>query len=189
MPAIEESPAIQRVKSVLDRTLEASHRVRFGLAEKSAKESKRKIMESFRIDLDNDKEGRFNMQDPFFSFKSLRESCARIATREASGAAMFSALLKAGINNVANEWYQLTDTVYEQIVQVTPSTHTIEPYAPMARGSTPRRPPRGTPFQNTKMPPASDIQKVLAAHPARESGLPAVDGKANINDSFAVPKA
>lgn len=34
-----------------------------------------------------------------------------------------------------------------------------------------------------------DIQKVLAAHPARESGLPAVDGKANINDSFAVPKA
>lgn len=34
-----------------------------------------------------------------------------------------------------------------------------------------------------------DLNKVLSGHPARESGLPAVDGKANINEAFAVPKA
>lgn len=158
MPVETQDPALGRVKGLLDRTLEASRKVRFALANKSVQESQRKIMESFRIDLANDKEGRFNFADPFFSFKSLRESCAKVATREASGAAMFSALLKAGLNNVANEWYQLTETVYEQIVQVTPSTHAIEPYAPMARGSTPRRTPRGTPFKQTKLPPAMDIQ-------------------------------
>lgn len=146
---------VPKAQSLLGRTLEASRKVRFGLANKAVKEANKKMLESYRINMED--KTRFDFTDPFFSFKTARESVKRIA-REANGAAMFSALLKAGINNVANDWYQLTDTVYEQIVQVTPSTHAVEPYAPVARGSTPRRTPRGTPFKEVKLQAPADIQ-------------------------------
>lgn len=157
MPGIQEEQLAQ-TNALLRRSFEASRKVRFALASKAVKESQKHVMESFRVDMTD--KSRFDLSDPFFSFKGMRESCAKLSTRtrEASGAAMFSALLKAGINNIANDWYQLTDTVYEKIVQVTPSTHAVEPYAPMARGASPRRVPRGTAFKNTKLQAVADIQ-------------------------------
>jgi hypothetical protein len=162
--------ALPQAKSIFDRRVEASQKVRFAFSKQSVRESQRKILESFRIDMANDKEGRFDFADPLFSmpqdlggcggFKALRETCRKLGTREAAGASMFAALFKTGLNNVANDWYQLTQTVYEQIVAVTPSTHAVEPYAPMARGSTPRRTPRGTQFKNTRLPAPVDIQLI-----------------------------
>jgi len=137
---------------------ESSRKVRFALANRENNKLKREILESYRIDVTD--KSKFDFRSPFFSFLKMRESCVQVASklRETNAASMFSALLKAGINNFANEWYQLTRTVYEQIVSVTPSGHAVEPYAPIARGSTPRRTPRGTPFKEVKLQAPIDIQ-------------------------------
>ncbi len=144
----------------IKQVAESSRKVRFALANRTNEQIKKEVLESYRIDV-SDKE-RFDFKSPFFSFKGMMESCNRIAAsgrlRETNGAAMFSAVLRAGVNNFANEWYQLTKTVYEQIVSVSPSGHAVEPYAPIARGSTPRRTPRGTPFKEVKLQAPMDIQ-------------------------------
>ncbi len=165
--AIKEE-ALPQLKSLFDRRLEENRKIRSIYAKHAVNESRRVVKESFRIDMDDDKEGRFNFSDPLFGlpqemggcggFKALRETCKRLGARESSGPSMFSALLKAGINNIANEWYQLVSTTYDKIVSVTSSTHAIEPYAPMARGGTPRRTPTGTPFKNVRLPQPYDIQ-------------------------------
>ena len=141
---------------------ESSKKVRFALANRENEKIRRDVLESYKIDV-GDKE-RFDFKSPFFSFGGMREACSRVASKESSrmretnAISTFSAVLRAGVNNFANEWYQLTKTVYEQIVAVTPSTHLIEPYAPIARGSTPRRTPPGTPFKEVKIQGPADIQ-------------------------------
>lgn len=146
----------------IKRIAESSRQVRFALSNRQNEAIKREVLESHRIDVSD--KARFDFKSPFFSFGSMMESCRKVAARESSrmretnALSMFGAVLRAGVNNFANEWYQLTKTVYEQIVAVTPSTHLIEPYAPMARGSTPRRTPPGTSFKEVKIQGPQDIQ-------------------------------
>src|SRR5260221_8621792 len=146
----------------IKQVAESSRKVRCALADRENNKIKRDILESYRIDVGDKK--RFDFKNPFFSFKGMMESCQSVAAkesghrlRETNALSMFGAVLRAGVNNFANEWYQLTKTVYEQIVAATPSTHLIEPYAPMARGSTPRRTPPGTPFKEVKLVAPMDI--------------------------------
>lgn len=116
------------------------------------------IRESYGIDITD--KARFNFKSPKFSIRGMREATYRVASkfRETNPEAAFSAVLRAGVNNFANQWYTLTKTVYEQIVAVTPSSHAVEPYAPIARGSIPTRVPRGTPFREVKIQAPADIQ-------------------------------
>lgn len=99
------------------------------------------VKESFRMDLTNKEKYQFD--SPFFSIKAFRETAYKLARegkfREAEPVSAFSALFRALVNNVAANWYQLQPTVFEQIVAVTPSTHYVEPYAPMHRGGMPKR--------------------------------------------------
>lgn len=116
------------------------------------------VRESYGVDITD--KARFNFKSPRFSIRGMRESCYRVAGkfRETNPEAAFSAVLRAGVNNFANQWYMLTKTVYDQIVATTPSTHAVEPYAPIARGSIPTRVPRGTPFREVKIQAPADIQ-------------------------------
>lgn len=116
------------------------------------------VRESYGIDITD--QSRFNFKSPKFSMRGMREATYRVASkfRETNPEAAFSAVLRAGVNNFANTWYQLTKTVYDQIVATTPSTHAVEPYAPIARGGIPKRVPRGTPFREVSIQAPADIQ-------------------------------
>lgn len=119
-----------------------------------------KIKESYRLDLTNKE--KFDLDNPFFSVKGFRENVVRMAEsgrfREANPESAFSAVFRALVNNSANNWYELTPTVYEEIVQIVPSTHAVEPYAPMGRGGMPQRTPPGMPTPEVKIAPPMDIQ-------------------------------
>lgn len=118
------------------------------------------IKESYRIDIGNKQV--FDLNNPFFSIQGFRETVFRQTKegryRESLPESAFSALLRAGINNYANGWYDLTDTVYEDIVMVVPSSHAVEPYAPVHRGGVPRRTPPNTPSPEVKVIAPMDIQ-------------------------------
>lgn len=116
------------------------------------------IRESYGIDVTD--KTRFNFRSPRFSIRGMKEAAYRVSGkfRETNPEAAFNAVLRAGVNNFANTWYQLTKTVYEQIVAVTPSSHAVEPYAPIARGGIPKRVPRGTPFREVALQGPADIQ-------------------------------
>ena len=77
---------------------------------------------------------------------------------EAQSEGVFNALLRAGINTITNGWYETVDTNHESICAMTTSTHAIEPYTPVHRGSVPRRVPRGTPFPEVRVAGPLDIQ-------------------------------
>lgn len=101
------------------------------------------------------------MRKPTFNWRSFREAAYETASRrfmEAQAEGVFNALLRAGINTITNGWYNLVDTNHERICAMTTSTHAVEPYAPVHRGSVPRRVPRGTPFPETKVAGPLDIQ-------------------------------
>ena len=92
--AIKEE-ALPQLKSLFDRRLEENRKIRSIYAKHAVNESRRVVKESFRIDMDDDKEGRFNFSDPLFGlpqemggcggFKALRETCKRLGARESSG--------------------------------------------------------------------------------------------------------
>ena len=72
---------------------------------------------------------------PSFSIKDFRESVYRYCknVREADNEGALSQLMRAGINMAVNSMYEKVPTNYEKFVQVVPSTHLIELYAPLAR--------------------------------------------------------
>ena len=106
-----------------------------------------------RWGLDIDKEPVF--ADPEnMDFVKLRESAYRHAAtvKESNAEGVFSALLKAGLNIMANKWYTSpVPTVHEQIALVTTSDKAVEPYAPLQRLDLPSRVGKGERFKETEM--------------------------------------
>src|SRR5207302_339407 len=96
------------------------------------------------------KEGKLSQ----FSWREFREAAYRSAKKkamEANAEGAFGQLLRAGVQNIANEWYQLVETAHEKIGETTTSNKLIELYAPLHRGAVPRRVQRGQKFPETKV--------------------------------------
>lgn len=95
----------------------------------------------------------FDFANPRFSWTKAREAAYKVAEkmREANAEAAFGQLLRAGINNIANTWYELVETNHEQVGATTVSNKAIELYAPLHRGAVPRRVQRGEKFPETKL--------------------------------------
>ena len=101
------------------------------------------------------------MRKPNFKWAEFREAAYETARKrfmEAQSEGVFGALLRAGINTITNGWYNIVDTNHEKICAMTTSSHAVEPYAPVHRGSVPRRVPRGTPFPEVKVAGPLDLQ-------------------------------
>lgn len=110
------------------------------------------VRRTFKVDL-QDKET-FNFSDPFFSWTKFRESAYKLAEsqmQEANAENTFGQLLRAGINMLANQWYELVETNHESIGGSTVSTHALELHAPLNRGAVPRRVVKGGRFPETKI--------------------------------------
>jgi hypothetical protein len=143
---------------MLKNLIETNRRNKHWLADKSDKMLLESVREIYGVDL-SDKE-RFDFGSPGFSWKGFRESAYQAAKRlrETNSEGVFSALLRAGINNIANSWYKLVETNHEQICAMTTSTHAVEPYPAVHRGAVPRMVPRGTQFPEVKIAGPLDIQ-------------------------------
>lgn len=121
------------------------------------------VRESGRLKIESE-EGPLSfqtMRKPTFNWRKFQEAAYAAAKRkglESNAEGVFNALLRAGINTITNGWYQLVETNHERICAMTTSTHAVEPYAPVHRGSTPRRVPRGTQFPEVKVAGPLDIQ-------------------------------
>lgn len=138
---------------------ESNRKLKVALADRADHRLQESIRSAFGVDL-TDKE-KFDFTNPLFDWKGFRESAYKVARRtlqEANAEGVFNALLRAGINTITNGWYQLVETNHEKICAMTTSTHAVEPYAPVHRGSTPRRVPRGTQFPEVKVAGPLDIQ-------------------------------
>lgn len=83
-----------------------------------------------------------------YSWKKLRESVYKLCgtLREANAEGALQAFLRAGVNTITNGYYQLVETVHESVMMTTTSTHAIELYAPMYRGSVPKQVGRSQQF-------------------------------------------
>ena len=106
-----------------------------------------------RFKIDIEKEPMFADPDNI-NFVKMRESAYKHAEtiREANAEGVFSALLKAGLNMMANKWYTgNVPTVHEQIGLVTTSDKAVEAYAPLQRSDLPSRVPAGGKFPETDM--------------------------------------
>ena len=140
--------------------LEANRGVLRGLQQKHIHRLNESVKRSYGVDLTNKalfpfdgaslKEGKL----AGFSWKEYREAAYRVAAKkmmEANAEGAFGQLLRAGVSNVANEWYQLVETQHEKIGETTTSNKLIEAYAPLHRGAVPRRVQRGQKFPETKV--------------------------------------
>jgi hypothetical protein len=102
------------------------------------------LKKSYGIDVS--KLGESMENDPGFSIRKLHESVFR-KVGEANSSTALGQVLRAGINNIANNWYEIADTVHDQYVLKTTSNKAIEPYAPMYRAGIPARVGKGQPFK------------------------------------------
>jgi hypothetical protein len=102
------------------------------------------VKRQFGIDVSKLAESMENKPD--YSIRKLHESVYR-KVGEANSASAMGQVLRAGINNIANNWYEMADTVHDQYVQKTVSNKSIEPYAPMYRAGIPVRTGKGQPFK------------------------------------------
>lgn len=95
----------------------------------------------------------FDFANPGFSWKGMREAAYKAAEkmREANAETVFGQLLRAGINNLANTWYELVETNHEQVGATMVSNKAIELYAPLHRGAVPRRVMKGEKFPESKL--------------------------------------
>jgi hypothetical protein len=110
------------------------------------------IRKTFGVDMGDSK--KFALEDPFFSWTRFRESAYKLAEskmQEANAENTFGQLLRAGINLIANNWYNLVDTNHELVGATTFSNHAIELHAPLHRGAVPRRVQAGGKFPHTKV--------------------------------------
>jgi hypothetical protein len=139
---------------------ESNREVTARVQERTSEMLAESIRRAFKVDL-SDKE-KFNFQDPFFSWTKFRESAYKLAEanmQEANAENTFGQLLRAGINMIANQWYELVETNHESIGGTTVSTHAIELHAPLHRGAVPRRVVKGGRFPDTRVA-GLDIQIV-----------------------------
>ena len=140
-------------------TFKRNREIKLTLARRNLTQVQESLRDSYGVDIGD--ESVFNFKSPFFSWKGLREGAYGLAKRhmmEAQSEGVFNALLRAGINTITNGWYETVDTNHESICAMTTSTHAIEPYTPVHRGSVPRRVPRGTPFPEVRVAGPLDIQ-------------------------------
>jgi hypothetical protein len=138
---------------------ESNRKLKLALAERENARMVESIKVSYGVDLAD--QAKFDFRNPLFDWKAFRESAYKLASRkmqEANAEGVFNALLRAGINTITNGWYQLVETNHEKICAMTTSTHAVEPYAPVHRGSVPRRVARGTPFPEVKVAGPLDLQ-------------------------------
>jgi len=144
----ETQDSIARLSPLIEANRKLTHRVH----EHKQTAMLESIRRTFGVDL-ADKE-KFNFEDPFFSWKDFREAAYKLAERkmqEANAENTFSQLLRAGINMIANNWYELVETNHEMVGASTFSTKAVEPYAPLHRGGIPRRVQAGGQFPRTKV--------------------------------------
>jgi len=143
----QNASALQKKNRVLERMMNQQREA-----------TKRTVRESYGLDV----EKHINIMSPDFSvarfYQECEAACRSGKFRETEPLAAFGALLRMGINMVANSWYQLTPTVYEQIAAITPSSHAIEPYAPMHRGGKPKRTAPSEPTKEQGLIAPFDIQ-------------------------------
>jgi len=130
---------------------ESNRNVTKELSEQSVSRINESVRRTFGLDLGDKKT--FNFDSPRFSWTEARRSAYKLSERlkEANAEAVFGAVLRAGVNTMANGWYTLVETNHEQVGATTTSTHAIEPYAPLNRGGIPRRVVRGQPFPETRL--------------------------------------
>jgi len=104
----------------------------------------RQIKEYYGVDITD---SAIDFTSPFFSWKKFRETAYRITPiREASAETTFGALLRAGIDAVANQWYQAAKVTYTAWAQQTVSSQHSSFYAPLNRAGLPRRTGAGENF-------------------------------------------
>lgn len=126
------------------------------LAEASIKRANEEVKSQWKIDLaETDKDGtpKFDFNSQLFSWHGFREAAYSVAKelREANAETTFGQLLRAGINNIANNWYQYAPTVHDKICTMTVSNKAVELYAPLHRGEVPRKLERGEEYKTTKV--------------------------------------
>lgn len=91
-------------------------------------------------------------EDPKTSFKDIRTLATRNyrELREANPVQAFGQLLRAGIQTIANSWYQRPNVNYPNYVQEVPSDKRQEFYAPLHGSAFPRRTGRGEPYRTQR---------------------------------------
>jgi len=95
------------------------------------------------------------MKLPNFSWKRVMESCkaleAKGQLREAIPETAFGQLLRAGIQNIANQWYKNVPVIYPDLVQEVASDKRQEWYAPLYRPQLPKQVNNGGEFEESNM--------------------------------------
>lgn len=160
MPTLIEKEAAEARDAQLRSMSESNRGVKKMYHEAALKAENAMVREVYGLDLSDKK--KFDLSNPRFRIGSFREAVFQMVregrTRETEPMSAFSALFRALVNNLANNWYDLTPTVYEDIVAVMPSEHAVEPYAPMHRGGMPRRVAPSVPISEVKTGQPFDIQ-------------------------------
>jgi hypothetical protein len=130
---------------------ESNRAITKDLSDRSISRINESLKSTFGLDAGDKKV--FDFSSPRFSWTEARRGAYKLAERlkESNAEGIFGSLLRAGINTMANGWYNLVETNHEQVGATTTSTHAIEPYAPLHRGATPRRVVRGQPFPETRV--------------------------------------
>jgi hypothetical protein len=144
----------------LSPLIEANRRITKRVQEHSLNNLLESVRRTFRVDLTE--KAHFDFEDPFFSWTKFREAAYKLAEsqmQESNAENTFAQLLRAGINMIANNWYNLVETNHEMVGATTFSTKAVEPYAPVHRGAVPRRVAAGGQFPRTKLQ-GLDIQIV-----------------------------
>lgn len=126
------------------------------LAEASINRANAEVKKQWKVDLTEkaaDGSAKFDFNSQLFSWNGFREAAYKVADelREANAETAFGQLLRAGINNIANNWYQYAPTVHDKICSMTVSNKAVELYAPLHRGETPRKLERGEEYKETKI--------------------------------------
>jgi hypothetical protein len=84
-------------------------------------------------------------------FMEATRKLSREVLREAISEPTQTAIIRAGVNLVADEWYQLVPTDFERCFQVASSKYYEELYAPLHRGGAPVRLMEEEPFRMTDL--------------------------------------
>ena len=133
------------------KLMESNRAARTFLQNKAAKRMTESLKECYGVDVTD--KATFDFDNPGFSWAGLRESAYKLASkmREANAETVFGSLLRAGINNIANSWYELVEVNHEKVGATTVSNKRVELHAPLHRGAVPRRVAQGQPFPETRL--------------------------------------
>jgi len=99
----------------------------------------KEVNDKYGIDVGDSKI--FDFESPFFSFKTFRNQAYKLARsmQESTAETTFGQLLRAGIQSIANGWYQRRETTYQKWVSESVSSKRQEFYAPLHHAGFPRR--------------------------------------------------